>query len=58
MVAEVNRAPAVQASGVAFTYQEGTRALEDVDFWAETGEFVAALPTVWKDALVKVWSAC
>ena len=56
MVAEVNRAPAVQASGVAFTYQEGTRALEDVDFWAETGEFVAMLASngSGKTTLVKV----
>jgi cobalt/nickel transport system ATP-binding protein len=56
MVAEVNRAPAVQASGVGFTYQEGTRALEDVDFWAETGEFVAMLASngSGKTTLVKV----
>lgn len=34
---------AVEADGVAFTYQEGTRALEGVDFWVKPGEFVAML---------------
>jgi cobalt/nickel transport system ATP-binding protein len=34
---------AVEAAGVAFTYQEGTRALEGVDFWVKQGEFVAML---------------
>jgi cobalt/nickel transport system ATP-binding protein len=34
---------AVQATGVSFTYEEGTRALTDVDFHAKTGEFVAML---------------
>ena len=43
MVVEVTRMIAVQASGVSFTYQEGTRALEEVDFSAESGEFVAML---------------
>jgi cobalt/nickel transport system ATP-binding protein len=46
MVDPVNkpiRLPAVQAVGVSFTYQEGTRALTSVDFWTDCGEFVAML---------------
>ena len=39
----MSQAPAIQASGVGFMYQEGTTALEEVDFWAESGEFVAML---------------
>jgi cobalt/nickel transport system ATP-binding protein len=56
MVAEVSRPLAVQTSGVTFTYQEGTRALDDVDFWAETGEFVAMLASngSGKTTLIKV----
>lgn len=34
---------AVEVTGVAFSYQEGTRALEDVDFRVRQGEFVAML---------------
>jgi cobalt/nickel transport system ATP-binding protein len=34
---------AIEASGVTFTYQEGTRALDRVDFRVESGEFVAML---------------
>jgi cobalt/nickel transport system ATP-binding protein len=34
---------AVEATGVVFTYEEGTRALEDVDFYVKQGEFVAML---------------
>ncbi len=34
---------AVEATGVAFTYQEGSRALDDVDFRVKSGEFVAML---------------
>ncbi len=34
---------AVEATGIAFTYQEGTRALLNVDFWVKPGEFVAML---------------
>ena len=47
---------AVQALGVTFTYQEGSRALDEVDFWAETGEFVAMLASngSGKTTLVKV----
>jgi cobalt/nickel transport system ATP-binding protein len=56
MVAPVNSHLAVQASGVSFTYQEGTRALEDVDFWVESGEFVAMLASngSGKTTLIKV----
>jgi len=43
MVAPVNRPLAVEASRVTFTYQEGTRALEEVDFRVECGEFTAML---------------
>ncbi len=34
---------AIEASGVCFTYQEGTQALTDVDFRVKAGEFVAML---------------
>ena len=34
---------ALEATGVAFTYQGGSRALDDVDFWVKPGEFVAML---------------
>lgn len=56
MVAEVNQQFAVQASGVTYTYQEGTRALRDVDFWVEPGEFVAMLASngSGKTTLIKV----
>ena len=52
----MTRPLAVQTSGVSFTYQEGTRALEDVDFWADTGEFVAMLASngSGKTTLIKV----
>jgi len=52
----VTKPLAVQALGVTFTYQEGSRALEEVDFWAETGEFVAMLASngSGKTTLVKV----
>jgi cobalt/nickel transport system ATP-binding protein len=43
MVVQVKSTPAIEASGVAFTYQEGTRALDNVDFWVKSGEFVAML---------------
>lgn len=35
--------PAIDATGVLFAYEEGTRALAGVDFRAERGEFVAML---------------
>ena len=56
MVASVTRAFAVEASKVVFTYQEGTRALEDVDFEVASGEFVAMLASngSGKTTLIKV----
>ncbi len=47
---------AVEARKVGFTYQEGTRALEDVDFLVESGEFVAMLASngSGKTTLIKV----
>lgn len=56
MVASVKPQSAVWASGVSFTYQEGTRALEDVNFWVDPGEFVAMLASngSGKTTLIKV----
>ncbi|MCA1961962.1 MAG: ATP-binding cassette domain-containing protein [Desulfomonile sp.] len=47
---------AVEAAGVTYTYQEGTRALEDVDFAVQSGEFVAMLASngSGKTTLIKV----
>ena len=47
---------AIEARRVCFTYQEGTRALTDVDFHAEPGEFVAMLASngSGKTTLIKV----
>ncbi|MBI5249781.1 MAG: energy-coupling factor transporter ATPase [Desulfomonile tiedjei] len=47
---------AVNASGICFTYQEGTRALEEVDFRINSGEFVAMLASngSGKTTLIKV----
>ena len=47
---------AIEARQVCFTYQEGTRALTDVDFHVEPGEFVAMLASngSGKTALIKV----
>jgi cobalt/nickel transport system ATP-binding protein len=39
----MNREPAVEALDLVFTYQEGTRALDHVNFRVESGEFVAML---------------
>ncbi len=39
----MTRQIAVQASNIAYTYQEGTRALDGVDFFVDKGEFVAML---------------
>lgn len=39
----MNTELAVEAIGVTFSYREGTRALEDVDFQVKQGEFVAML---------------
>lgn len=47
---------AVEAFGVSFSFQEGTRALEDVDFSVRSGEFVAMLASngSGKTTLIKV----
>ena len=47
---------AVEASGVCFTYQEGTQALTEVDFRVRVGEFVAMLASngSGKTTLIKV----
>jgi cobalt/nickel transport system ATP-binding protein len=47
---------AVEASGICFTYREGTRALIDVDFRVKPGEFVAMLASngSGKTTLIKV----
>jgi cobalt/nickel transport system ATP-binding protein len=52
----VMRTFAIEARGVAFTYQEGTRALDDVDFCVHSGEFVAMLASngSGKTTLIKV----
>jgi len=39
----IDRRVAVRTSGVSFTYPEGTKALQEVDFWAEQEKFVALL---------------
>jgi len=56
MVAPVTSPLAVEAAGVTYTYQEGTRALEDVDFAVKSGEFVAMLASngSGKTTLIKV----
>lgn len=47
---------AVEARGVTFTYSEGSRALDRVDFYARSGEFVAMLASngSGKTTLIKV----
>lgn len=47
---------AIETSGVCFTYEEGTRALQDVDFRVSPGEFVALLASngSGKTTLIKV----
>ncbi|MBM4050315.1 MAG: ATP-binding cassette domain-containing protein [Planctomycetes bacterium] len=47
---------AIEAQGVCYTYQEGTRALDEVSFWAKPGEFVAMLASngSGKTTLIKV----
>lgn len=56
LVADVNKGFAVEASGITFTYEEGSRALDGVDFSVETGEFVAMLASngSGKTTLIKV----
>jgi cobalt/nickel transport system ATP-binding protein len=39
----MDRELAVAAMGIVYKYEEGTKALTEVDFWAEPGEFVAVL---------------
>ncbi len=39
----MDRRIALRTSGVSFTYPEGTKALQEVDFFAEEGKFVALL---------------
>lgn len=48
--------PAIEARGLTFTYPEGSRALEGVDFHAKSGEFVAMLASngSGKTTLIKV----
>jgi cobalt/nickel transport system ATP-binding protein len=47
---------AIEASGVSFTYEEGTKALQEVDFRVARGEFVAILASngSGKTTLIKV----
>lgn len=40
---DTSNAPAIRANGVVFSYEEGTRALDGVDFLCGAGEFVAIL---------------
>jgi len=56
MVIRLSSQLSVEASGVTFTYQEGTRALEDVDFSVTAGEFIAVLASngSGKTTLIKV----
>jgi cobalt/nickel transport system ATP-binding protein len=56
MGADMKSIRAIDASGIRFTYEEGTQALLDVDFWAEKGEFVAMLASngSGKTTLIKV----
>jgi cobalt/nickel transport system ATP-binding protein len=53
---EGNDQLAIEASGVCFTYQEGTQALKDVDFFVRKAEFVAMLASngSGKTTLIKV----
>lgn len=49
----------IEASGISFTYQEGTQALRDVDFFVRRAEFVAMLASngSGKTTLIKVMVA-
>jgi cobalt/nickel transport system ATP-binding protein len=48
--------PVIRVAGLSFTYEEGTRALEDVDFEVYAGEFLALLASngSGKTTLIKV----
>ncbi len=52
----MNRGFAVQTESVTYTYQEGTRALDKVDFHVERGEFVTLLASngSGKTTLIKI----
>jgi len=52
----LKRERAIDAAGVSFTYEEGTKALKNVDFWADRGQFVAMLASngSGKTTLIKV----
>ncbi len=52
----MKRERAIDAAGVSFTYEEGTKALKNVDFWADRGQFVAMLASngSGKTTLIKV----
>ena len=52
----MERGFAIEASNICFTYEEGTRALQDVDFRVSQGEFVALLASngSGKTTLIKV----
>ena len=52
-MSEGARIPALSASQVSFTYEEGTRALDQVVFHADAGEFVALLAS--NVDLAQVW---
>jgi len=51
--------PAIRASGIVFSYDEGTRALDGVDFLCGVGEFVAILASNGggKTTLIKLLAA-
>jgi cobalt/nickel transport system ATP-binding protein len=51
--------PAIRANGIVFSYEEGTRALDGVDFLCEAGEFVAILASngSGKTTLIKLLAA-
>jgi cobalt/nickel transport system ATP-binding protein len=51
--------PAIRADGIVFSYEEGTRALDGVDFLCGTGEFVAILASngSGKTTLIRVLAA-
>jgi cobalt/nickel transport system ATP-binding protein len=52
----MNNPRIIETRGVCYTYQERTRALQDVNFWADASEFVALLASngSGKTTLIKV----